>query len=129
MDECVRLQPRNPMTYKLRADMLQRFGHLANRTALMQDFQTAIDLAEGDVSGRLLRCEGVDPKEQRSFLLAYCYHQLGSLQHRSKELEAAYQSYSKVRDTQVLTDQTDCVAEAQSCTALLCSTPLCCAGC
>jgi hypothetical protein len=84
------------MTYKLRADMLQRFGHLANRTALMQDFQTAIELGESDTSGRLLRCEGVDPKEQRSFLLAYCYHQLGSLQHRNKDLEAAYQSYSKV---------------------------------
>ncbi len=31
MDVCVNLQPDNPAVYKMRADLLQRFGHLANR--------------------------------------------------------------------------------------------------
>ncbi|KAL6765923.1 hypothetical protein V8C86DRAFT_2451898 [Haematococcus lacustris] len=95
MDECVRLQPKNPMVYKLRADMLQRFGHLANRLELINDFKQAIDLAEKDVAGKQLNCEGLDPKEQRNYLLAFCHHQLGSLQHRNKELDAAYESYTK----------------------------------
>ncbi|KAJ9509739.1 hypothetical protein QJQ45_011263 [Haematococcus lacustris] len=75
MDECVRLQPKNPM--------------------LINDFKQAIDLAEKDVAGKQLNCEGLDPKEQRNYLLAFCHHQLGSLQHRNKELDAAYESYTK----------------------------------
>ncbi len=95
LDVCVSLQPDNPAVYKMRADMLQRFGHLASKQELVADFEQAIRLAEDDDSGKRLRCDGVDPKQQRAFLIAYCAHQLGGLQHRLKETDAAYEAYKK----------------------------------
>lgn len=96
LNVCAALQPKNPAVYKLRADLLQRFGAKADRDKLVADFKKAIKLAEADKEGvNLLKIEGVEPKEQRDFLLAYCHHQLGSLLHRAKDIEGAFEHYGK----------------------------------
>lgn len=39
--------------------------------------------------------EGVDPIEQRSFLLASCHHGLAQLLHKDKDLQGALEHYNK----------------------------------
>ncbi len=97
MDACVALQPDNPAVLMLRASLLQRLGGAAaaTRPHLVADLQRAIRLAEEDEGGKRLRCQGLDPKQQRAFLISQCAHRLGGLQQRGKELDAAHQSYLK----------------------------------
>uniref|UniRef100_A0A7S0RL63 KIF-binding protein n=1 Tax=Chlamydomonas leiostraca TaxID=1034604 RepID=A0A7S0RL63_9CHLO len=99
LDVCASLQRDNPMIYKLRADLLQRFGSLADRPSLIKDLRRAITLAEGDKEGKNLKhCEGVDPVAQRAFLLAYCHHALAQLLHKDKDLKGALEHYAKAAE-------------------------------
>jgi len=47
LDECCRLQPMNPVPFKLRADWCLRFPGHADREVCMRDFQRAIRCGEG----------------------------------------------------------------------------------
>lgn len=93
MDFCVRMQPKNPAIYKMRADFLSRFGALADREALVKDYTKAIQLLEEDEDGKNLNTYGVDPKQQRKYLLAFCHYQMGGLMHRMKDFPSAIQHY------------------------------------
>jgi len=53
----------------------QRFGAMADQAAIARDLEKAIQLARADEDGRTLTCGGIDCKQQRLFVLAWCHHQ------------------------------------------------------
>ena len=65
MDVCIAMQPRNPVTYKLRGDFLRRFGDAGNLDNCILDFRTAIRLADSDPTGANLNTHGLDPVKMR----------------------------------------------------------------
>lgn len=70
----------------------QRVGSLSDPQtlrAVQRDLETALRLATKDEDGRTLRCSGVDPKQQRLFVMCYCHHQLARIAHQTKDLAAA----------------------------------------
>jgi hypothetical protein len=48
LDACVAAADTDPTMFRLRADFLARFGHMAAKEALVDDYQTAIRLAEDE---------------------------------------------------------------------------------
>ncbi|KAF5830830.1 hypothetical protein DUNSADRAFT_13978 [Dunaliella salina] len=93
MDVCVQLQKNNPMIYKLRADFCMRLGAVADEKLIQKDLETAIQMAEADEDGRTLSCPGVDPKQQRLFVLTWCHHQLGCLARKAMNLPRAKEHF------------------------------------
>ncbi|GAX81532.1 hypothetical protein CEUSTIGMA_g8960.t1 [Chlamydomonas eustigma] len=95
MDRCVQLQPKNPVTLKLRADWTMRFPAFADTDACLRDYIEAIRLAESDPDGKDINANGVDPTIQRSFILAFCHYKSGGLLQKKKDFEAARHHYEE----------------------------------
>jgi len=64
-------------------------GSLADTKQIEKDLATAIRLAGSDEDGRTLKCPGVDPKQQRLFVMCWSHHQLARLAHKARDLPRA----------------------------------------
>eukprot|EP00798_Chlamydomonas_sp_ICE-L_P008320 gene8320-1595_t len=83
MGACVKLKPKSPVVYKLRADWTMKFGDLADEDAASADYEKAISLLEASTPEKHhIPLHDLPYEGQHSFLLASCHYHLAGILYR-----------------------------------------------